>query len=81
MKNQTMIGIAAGAAALAIAGIMLAKKSGACGNDNSAIADNFKGKLGSLQRKAKKEFKNISADLGENPAKDRVNQWVNNPSL
>ena len=83
MKNkQIIIGIAAGAAALAIAGVMLSRRRSASRgmmSEAENLADNFRGKLNSLQRKARKEFKN-AADSGEeaaNVAKERANQWVN----
>lgn len=79
-NKQTIIGIAAGAAALVIAGFIYARKNRSNAfADGSALRDNFKGKLNNLQRKAQKEYRNSIAD-GEdtaNFAKDRANQWVN----
>ncbi len=78
MKNQTLIGIAAGAAALAVAGVMFTKRKQAARSEESATrSDEYKSKLNHLQRKAQKEFKEAAAD-GTNPAIERVNQWANN---
>lgn len=82
MNNKKIIaGVAIGVAALAVAGILAyrnrskkAKLKAAAGD----YADQFHKKLNSLQRKAKKEYKQIIED-GEdfaNRAKDRAAQWV-----
>ena len=82
-NKQMMIGIAAGTAAIVIAGFMYAQKrrSNQSLNDDegSPLRDNFKGKLNNLQRKAQKEYRTSIAggDETSNLAKDRANQWVN----
>jgi len=82
MSNKKLIlGVAAGVAALAVVGILIAKKKSKK-NQLSGRAeeakDNFKAKLQELQKKAKKEF-NSTLEDGENlvnKAKDRANEWV-----
>jgi len=82
MNNKKLIlGVAAGVAALAVVGILVAKKKSKK-NQFAARAeeakDNFKSKLQELQKKAKKEF-NSSLEDGENivnKAKDRANDWI-----
>lgn len=83
MNRKIVIGVAAGAVALAGAAAYFAKRR----NDrkkfeaNAAEAkENFKGKLNELQRKAGKELKNTANDTKEavNNAKERANDWVNN---
>ncbi|MXN89797.1 hypothetical protein GR160_01025 [Flavobacterium sp. Sd200] len=82
MANKKLIlGIAAGAAVLAGAAVVVARKR----SQNKYRAqveeakENFKGKLNELQRKAQKEFKNASSDAKEavNSAKERATEWVN----
>ncbi|HEU0136448.1 MAG TPA: hypothetical protein VFQ50_04090 [Flavobacterium sp.] len=82
-NKQTIIGIAAGAAALVIAGFIYARRTRGTqlinDDEGSPLRDNFKGKLNNLQRKAQKEYRNAIAD-GEdvtNLAKDKTSQWVN----
>ena len=82
MSNKRLIlGVAAGVAILAVAGLIVAKKKSK--NRFSAQADdakdNFKKKLGELKRKAQKEYKNSVSDTQDaiNTAKDRANDWVN----
>ncbi len=77
MKTQTTIGIIAGAAALAVAAIIIAKRRNCSMSDVDDVTDNIKGKLGSLKRKAEKEFRNMKGDAENNPAVERVNKWVN----
>lgn len=81
-NKKVIIGIAAGVAALATAGLIIAKKR----RDNQRFhdhaeeaKDHFKGKLNELQRKAGKEVKNSSAEVKDavNAAKERANEWVN----
>ncbi|WP_417353059.1 hypothetical protein [Flavobacterium alkalisoli] len=82
MNRKTMIGIAAGAVALAGVAAYFAKRRNDRKNfeANAAQAkDHFKGKLNELQRKAGKELKNAAAETKEavNSAKERANEWVN----
>jgi gas vesicle protein len=82
MSNKRVIlGVAAGVAILAVAGLIVAKKkkSGKFSAQAEEAKDNFKKKLNELQRKAKKEYKNSSSDTQDaiNSAKDRANEWVN----
>ena len=78
MRNQTLIGIVAGAAAIVVAGSLFKKKRDkAASRETAARNQEYKGKLNSLQRKAQRELRD--ADDGSNPAVDRVNQWVNAP--
>ncbi len=81
-SKKLVLGIAAGVAALAIVGLIIAKKKSKK-NQFSKKADeardSFKSKLNELQRKAKREF-NSALEDGEslaNKAKDRANEWVN----
>ncbi len=82
MRNRSLIiGVAVGVAALTAAGILMSKRNRSNGemeNGEQQLADTFKHKLNSLQRKAKKELKVASADGGDvsNVAKERANQWV-----
>lgn len=83
MKNKKLIlGITAGIAALAIAGILIAKRrSGSRFEEEAGEArQNFKKKLNDLQRKAQKEYKNSAAETKDavNAARERANEWVNN---
>ena len=83
MKNKKLIiGIAAGAALLAGAAVIIARKRARRNHelDVQGAREHFKGKLNELQRKAQKEFKNAGADVKDavNTAKDRANEWVNN---
>ncbi len=82
MNRKTVIGIAAGAAALAGAAWYISKKRTQEKGEHSLdeAKENFKGKLNELQRKASKELKNAGNDTKEavNAAKDRANDWVNN---
>lgn len=78
MNNKKLIlSIAAGAAVLAGAAVIVARKR----TQNKYRAnveeakENFKSKLNELQRKAQKEYKNASADV--NSAKERAAEWVN----
>lgn len=80
MRNRgIIIGVAVGVAALTAAGVLMARrnKRSFTSEGESELADTFKSKLHSLQRKAKKEFKNMGdgSDIA-NIAKDRANQWV-----
>lgn len=82
MNRKVVIGIAAGAAALAGAAWYINKKRTEKQNSHASLEEakqNFKGKLNELQRKAGKELKNAGSDAKEavNAAKDRANDWVN----
>ena len=83
MNRKIVIGITAGAVALAGAAAYFAKRR----NDRkkfeanaSQAKEHLKGKLNELQRKAGKELKNAAAETKEavNSAKERANDWVNN---
>lgn len=86
MSNKKLIlGVAAGVAALAVVGVLIAKKKSKK-NKLSAKAEeakeNFSAKLQELKRKAKKEF-NSSLEDGENlvnKAKDRASEWISKAS-
>lgn len=83
MSNKKLIiGVAAGVAFLTAAGILLYKKKKTKKerfmDEAEALSENFKSKLNHLQRKAQKEFKNVSS-TGEdltNVAKERVTDWL-----
>lgn len=84
MKNKTLIlSIAAGAALLAGAAVIIARKRTHKKYQShlEETKSNFRSKLNELQRKAQKEFKN-SADTKDvvNAAKDRATDWVNKAS-
>lgn len=81
MSNKKLvIGIAAGAAVLAGAALVLAKKR----SDNKYRAhveeakEHFKHKLDKLQQKAQKEYKNAADKTGDvvNVAADRARDWA-----
>jgi len=81
MQNKKLIlSIAAGAAVLAGAAVIVARKRSQ--KKYKAQVDeakeNFKGKLNELQRKAQKEFKNASFDAkgAVNSAKERATEWA-----
>lgn len=82
MSNKKLIlGVAAGVAALAVVGVLVANKKSKK-NKLSAKAeeakDNFRSKLQDLKKKATREF-NSTLEDGENlanKAKDRANEWV-----
>jgi predicted small secreted protein len=82
-NKKIIIGVAAGVAALTAVGILLAyknrSKKAKLKETVEDAADRYRGKLGNLQRKAKKEYKHILED-GEdfaNRAKERATQWAN----
>lgn len=81
-SKKLVLGIAVGVAAIAVVGLIVAKKKSKKNklSDKALEArDNFKSKLNELQRKAKKEF-NSALEDGEalaNKAKDRANEWAN----
>ncbi|MDV6170072.1 hypothetical protein R1T16_16660 [Flavobacterium sp. DG1-102-2] len=82
MRNKKLIlGIAAGAAVLAGAAVVIARRRAKKNyeQDITATRDHFKGKLNELERKAKRELKNGAEDLKDavNSAKDRATDWVN----
>ena len=81
MNNKKVIlSIAAGAAVLAGAAVIVARKR----TQNKYRAhveeakENFKSKLNELQRKAQREYNSASADV--NSAKERAAEWVNKAS-
>ncbi len=79
MKNKAIItSVAIGVAALTAAGVILCKLKKDDQLD-SDYADEYKSKLNSLKRKAKREFKNTSEEMGDNlnVAKERATQWIN----
>ncbi|KGO92551.1 hypothetical protein [Flavobacterium subsaxonicum] len=81
MSNKKLIlSIAAGAAVLAGAAVIVARKRSQKKYEASIseAKANFKGKLNELQRKAQKEYKNASSETGDivNAAKDRAAEWV-----
>jgi gas vesicle protein len=81
MANKKLIlGIAAGAAVLAGAAVIVARKKShkKYRAQVEEAKENFKGKLNELQRKAQKEFKNTSSDAkgAVNSAKDRAAEWA-----
>ncbi|RZJ67455.1 MAG: hypothetical protein EOO50_05565 [Flavobacterium sp.] len=83
MNNKKLVaGVAIGVAALAVAGVLLYKNRSKKAKFQGAAedyADKFRSKLSNLERKAKKEYKQIVEDGEEfaNRAKDRASQWVN----
>ena len=86
MSNKKLIlGVAAGVAALAVVGILVAKKKSKKGQLSAKAEEakeNFSAKLQELKRKAKKEF-NSSLEDGENlvnKAKDRASEWISKTS-
>jgi len=85
MSNKKLIlSIAAGAAVLAGAAVIVARKR----SQNKYKAnveeakENFKSKLSQLQRKAKKEYQNSVSETESavNSAKERAAEWVNKAS-
>lgn len=86
-NKKVIVGVAAGVALLTAAGILLynrkKSKKDRLINEAEHLAENFKSKLNSLQRKAQKELKN-TANTGEdlaNVAVERVNQWLSKANL
>lgn len=82
MANKKLIlSIAAGAAVLAGAAVIVARKRSQkkYRAQVEEAKENFKGKLNELQRKAQKEFKNASFDAkgAVNSAKERATEWAN----
>ena len=82
MPNKKLIlSIAAGAAVLAGAAVIVARKRSQKKYKAQVeeAKENFKGKLNELQRKAQKEFKNASSDAkgAVNSAKERATEWAN----
>ena len=85
MRNKKLIlSIAAGAALLAGAAVVIARKK----SQNKYKAnveeakENFRSKLTQLQRKAKKEYQNSVSETESavNSAKERAAEWVNKAS-
>ncbi len=82
MSNKKLIlGVAAGVAALAVVGVLIAKKKSKKNQLSSKATeakDNFRSKLQELKKKATKEFNNTLQDSENlaNKAKDRANEWV-----
>jgi len=85
MSNKKLIlSIAAGAALLAGAAVIVARKRSQSkykANVEEA-KENFKSKLSQLQRKAKKEYQNSVSETESavNSAKERAAEWVNKAS-
>ncbi|WP_296150303.1 hypothetical protein [uncultured Flavobacterium sp.] len=86
MSNKKLIlGVAAGVAALAVVGVLIAKKKSKktkLSGKAEEAKDNFRSKLQELKKKATKEF-NSTLEDGENlvnKAKDRANEWVSKAS-
>jgi len=86
MSNKKLIlGVAAGIAALAVVGVLVAKKKSKknqLSSKASEAKDNFRSKLQDLKKKATKEFNNTLQDSENlaNKAKDRANEWVSKVS-
>ena len=85
MRNKKLIlSIAAGAALLAGAAVVIArKKSQSKYKANVEEAkENFRSKLTQLQRKAKKEYQNSASETESavNNAKERAAEWVKKAS-
>ena len=86
MSNKKLIlGVAAGVAALAVVGVLVAKKKSKknqLSSKASEAKDNFRSKLQDLKKKATKEFNNTLQDSENlaNKAKDRANEWVSKVS-
>lgn len=82
MSNKKLIlGVAAGVAALAVVGLIVAKKKSKKGQlcaKAEEAKDNFKSKLQELKKKATREFNSTLEDSENlvNKAKDRANDWV-----
>jgi len=85
MQNKKLIlSIAAGAAVLAGVAVIVARKKSQNKYKASVneAKENFKSKLNELQRKAKKEYKNVASDAADavNTAQVRANNWANKAS-
>ena len=80
-NKRTLLGVAAGVAAIALLGLAVKKKSAKkkFAKQTSEAKSNFKSKLSELQRKAKKEYQNSGSEVKDavNAAKDRATEWVN----
>ncbi|NMH27795.1 hypothetical protein [Flavobacterium silvaticum] len=84
MKDKRIIaGVAIGVAALAAVGILLAYKKKSKKDKFLSAADDaanrFKGKLSSLERKARKEYKNLVHE-GEDLA-GKAREWADKARL
>lgn len=82
MKNKKLIlGIAAGAAILAGAAVVIARRRAKRNHqlDIQDAKEHFRSKLNELQRKAQKEARLAGNEISDavNAAKDRANDWVN----
>lgn len=81
MNKKTILGIAAGAAAIGVAAYVINKRrsAGSFAAEAEEAKGTFKKKLNELQRKAKKEYKNAPSEVKStiNAAADRANEWVN----
>ncbi|MGV3461035.1 MAG: hypothetical protein ACO1N9_11355 [Flavobacterium sp.] len=83
MQNKKVIlGVAAGVAALAVAGLVIAKKRKSKRSYEAQVEDakaTFKRKLDKLHSKAEKHYKSAQGETLDavNEAKERANQWVN----
>lgn len=81
MSNKKLIvGIAAGAAALATAAVFLFRKRAkqhAFEERVEEAKENMEGKLNELHKKAEKEVKSTTGDdVTMNVAKERANEWA-----
>lgn len=79
MKNKSIAAsVLIGVAALIGAGLLLSRSKKGSITDPDLAAE-YKSKLGSLKRKATREFKNTGEDVSDaaNVAKERATQWIN----
>ena len=83
MQNKRVIlGVAAGVAVLAVAGLLVAKKRKSKKTYDAQVEEakqTFKRKLDKLHTKAEKHYKSAQGETLEavNEARERANQWVN----
>jgi len=83
MQNKKVVlGVAAGVAVLAVAGLLVAKKRKSKKNYEAQVEEakqNFKRKLDKLHTKAARHYKSAQGETLDavNEAKERANQWVN----
>ncbi len=81
MSNKTIIGVAAGAAALVTATVFILRRNAkktAFKKHIEELKDNMDGKLNAIHKKAEKEVKSASEDTRStiNAAKERANEWT-----
>lgn len=83
MQNKRVIlGVAAGVAVLAVAGLLVAKKRKSRKGYEAQVEEakqTFKRKLDKLHTKAERHYKSAQGETLDavNEAKERANQWVN----